>query len=384
VTRKIFYAIFAAGIALLCLAAWPFAKTHLQAVAVLRSVAEQPVPWIARDLTVPVTTEEFSFPIDTASGHEQVRARLYIPQNKSHAPAMLIFHGVHHLGIDEPRLMSFASAMAGCGIRVLTPELPGIKDYHVSQDSVEMIGESVRWFAAQTGGPVGVMGLSFSGGLALVAATDPRYHADFRFVVAVGSQDSMLRVAEYYLTGRDARPDGSVEVLPPHEYGPLVLEYEHVEEFVPAQDLVPVRALLRAHLYEDRPGEAAAKLGMTGAQRREALDLMDTKLPATRAAIATSIARHTGESAGLSPRGRLRTLRTPVYLLHGEADNIIPSAETLWMASELPPDDLKAMLVSPVLSHLDLDGPKPGAVDQWRLVHFFARMIHAAESSAGR
>ena len=89
-------------------------------------------------------------------------------------------------------------------------------------------------------------------------------------------------------------------------------------------------------------------------------------------------------SAGLSPRGRLRTLRTPVYLLHGEADNIIPSAETLWMASELPPDDLKAVLVSPVLSHLDLDGPKPGAVDQWRLVHFFARMIHAAESSAGR
>jgi acetyl esterase/lipase len=163
VTRKTFYAIFAAGIALLCLAAWPFAKAHLQAVAVLRSVAAQPVPWIARDLTVPVTTEEFSFPIESASGHEQVRARLYIPQNKSHAPAMVIFHGVHYLGIDEPRLMSFASAMAGCGIRVLTPELPGIKDYHVSQDSVEMIGESVRWFAAQTGGPVGVMGLSFCG-----------------------------------------------------------------------------------------------------------------------------------------------------------------------------------------------------------------------------
>ena len=65
---------------------------------------------------------------------------------------MVIFHGVHHLGIEEPRLMGFATAMAGCGIRVLTPELPGIKDYRVSQDSVEMIGESVRWFAAQTAG----------------------------------------------------------------------------------------------------------------------------------------------------------------------------------------------------------------------------------------
>jgi acetyl esterase/lipase len=370
----------AVGVVVLCLAFWPFAKAHLQAVAVLREVAGQPVPWATHNLMVPVTTEDLSFPIETANGQEQVRARVYIPQNRPHAPAMVIFHGVHHLGIDEPRLVGFASAMAGCGIRVLTPELPGIKDYHVSQDSVAAIGESVRWFAAQTGGPVGVMGLSFSGGLALVAASEPQYHPAFRFIVAVGSQDSMLRVAEYYMSGRDARPDGSVETLPPHEYGPLVLEYENLDDFVPAQDLAPVRALLKAHLYEDRPGEAAAKLGMTEVQLREAMDLMDTKLPTTRSAIAASIARHAGESPVLSPQGRLRTLGTPVYLLHGEGDNIIPSAETLWMASELQPDDRKAVLVSPVLSHLDLNGPKPGAMDQWRLIHFFARMIHAAES----
>jgi len=378
--RKTLAAALAVGVVVLCLAFWPFAKAHLQAVAVLREVAGQPVPWAAHNLTVPVTTEDLSFPIATPNGQQRVRARVYIPQDRPHAPAMVIFHGVHHLGIDEPRLVGFASAMAGCGIRVLTPELPGIKDYHVSEDSVAAIGESVKWFAAQTGGPVGVMGLSFSGGLALVAASEPQVHAAFKLVVAVGSQDSMLRVAEFYMTGRDARPDGSVEALPPHEYGPLVLEYEHVEEFVPAADLGPVRAVLRAHLYEDRPGEAAATRLLNDVQRREALDLMDTTLPATRAAIAASIARHAGESPGLSPQGRLRTLDTPVYLLHGEADNVIPSAETLWMARELPRNDLKAVLVSPVLSHLDLNGPKPGPMDQWRLIHFFARMIHAAET----
>jgi acetyl esterase/lipase len=138
----------------------------LQAVAVMREVSGQPVPWVARELTVPVTTEDFSFPIETATGRQQVRARMYTPQGKPHAPAMVIFHGVHHLGIDEPRMMGFAAAMASCGIRVLTPELPGIKDYHVSQDSVETIGESVKWFAEQSGGPVGVMGLSFAGGRA--------------------------------------------------------------------------------------------------------------------------------------------------------------------------------------------------------------------------
>lgn len=364
--------------------AWPFARAHLQAIAVMDKVAGQPVPRMARALTVPVATRDSDFEIATADGPRVVRARLYLPQggmqkNGANAPALVIFHGVHHLGIEEPRLVSFAAAMASCGIRVLTPELPGIKDYHVSQDSVRTIGESVKWFAAQTAGPVGVMGLSFAGGLALVAAEDPAYGPSFKFVVAVGSQDSMARVTEYYQTGRDVRPDGTIEVLPAHNYGPLVIEYEYLQDFVPAADLEPVRAVLRAHLYEDPKGEAEAMRLLNDPQKREAMDLMNASLPATRAKIAASVAGHTYEFPELSPERGLRTLTTPVYLLHGEADNVIPAAETLWIASELPERYLKAMLVSPVLSHIDLDA-KPEAMEEWRLVHFFALVMGAAET----
>ena len=42
--RKAFYAILAAGVVVFCAAAWPFVSAHLQAVAVLRQVAGQPVP----------------------------------------------------------------------------------------------------------------------------------------------------------------------------------------------------------------------------------------------------------------------------------------------------------------------------------------------------
>jgi len=368
---------------LLCATAWPFTRAHLQAVSVLHKVAGQPVPWVARGLTSSVTTEDINFPVESPNGAAQVRARIYLPAGRRDAPAMVIFHGVHHLGIDEPRLMGFATAMASCGIRVLTPELPGIKDYHVGEDSVRQIGESVKWFAARTGGPVGVMGLSFSGGLALVAAADPKYHANFRFVFAVGAQDSMARVSRYYWTGDDARPDGTVEVLPAHEYGPLVLEYEHLEDFVPAEDVGPLRTVLRAHLYEDRKAEAEASLGLNDMQKLEALALMDASSTQTRARIAASLAKHDDEMAGLSPLGRLQTLSTPVYLLHGEGDNVIPAAETLWMASELPADDLKAMLVSPVLSHVNLDA-KSSSMDEWRLVHFFALLLRAAEAPNSR
>jgi len=355
-------------------------RTHLQAMAVMRTVAGQPVPWMATEVTEPVTQKNLTIPLFSGSGDQQVRARIYAPVHGASAPAMVIFHGVHHLGIDEPRLMSFAAAMASCGIRVLTPELPDIKDYRVSERSVETIGGSVKWFAAEAGAPVGVMGLSFSGGLALVAAGEPQYHPYFKFVMAIGSQDSMARVTDYYRTGSDVRPDGTVELLPAHEYGPLVLEYEYLEDFVPPQDLEPVRAVLRAHLYEDRAAEARASLGLNDIQKRETLELMDATSEATHARIKAVAVKHAAEMSGLSPRGRLDGLATPVYLLHGQADNIIPSAETLWMAHELRQQDLKAMLVSPVLSHLNLDGAKPGAMDNWRLLHFFAGVIGAAET----
>ena len=83
------------------------------------------------------------------------------------------------------------------------------------------------------------MGLSFSGGLSLLAAADPVYRPYIKFVVAIGSQDEMGRVARYYRTGEDARPGAAPELLQPHEYGALVMEYEHVEDFVPPADIAP-------------------------------------------------------------------------------------------------------------------------------------------------
>ncbi len=379
--RPVFYSLILAGILVFAMAVWPFAKDHLEAISVLQQVSGQRVPALVGDFTTHAITEE-DLTLDTESG--PVRARSYMPEDMPNAPALIVLHGVHHLGIDEPRLMSFAAAMATCGIRVLTPELPDIKDYHVDSGSIKTIGESTQWFAKKTGAPVGVMGLSFSGGLALVAAADPLYHKDFKFVFAVGSQDSMGRVAQYYRTGEDARPNGTTELLPAHEYGPLVLEYEYVEDFVPKQDIAAIRAVLRAHLYEDKEAEATAQAKLTPSQVIAARQLMDVSSPKTRALIADTITKHAVELNGLSPSSHLATMTTPVYLLHGQADNIIPSAETLWMASELPSVTLQAALVSPVISHIDFEGTKPSFADQWQLIHFFALVMHATEAPSGR
>jgi pimeloyl-ACP methyl ester carboxylesterase len=369
-------------IVLLCLVvvafAWPFVRVCVQALAVLDRVADSAVPvpvgWIASG---PVTASEITLPLPSGA----VRARMYTPFHHPHAPAIMVIHGVQYLGIDEPRLVAFASAMSACGLRVLTPELPDIKDYHVGAHSIASIGDAAVWLTHQNGDrPVGVMGLSFSGSLSLLAAAEPQYRPDIRFVVAAGSEAEMSRVANYYITGKDPRPDGSVEVLPPHEYGALVLEYANLQDFVLAPDLDAVRRVLREHLYEDVSAERAAFAKLTPTQAAEAKLLMNTTSPITRREIAESNARHVEAMASVSPQGHLAQLTAQVYLLHGEADNVIPSAETLWLEREIPRGDLKAVLISPVISHLDLDDKGPTFEDQWRLVHFFARILRAAET----
>jgi pimeloyl-ACP methyl ester carboxylesterase len=376
---RLYAAIVGIVVAFLAALAWPFTIAHLQSIAVLDLVANKPVPLLLRRVVAePITTRDLTLPLPSGA----VRARLYTPVHHPDAPAIVVLHGVHHLGMDEPRLVAFASAMASCGIRVLTPELPDIKDYHVGANSIATIGDSAAWLAQQSGNhPVGIMGLSFSGGLSLLAAASPEWRPSIKFVVTIGSQDEMSRVADFYLTGYDQLPDGSVETIKPHEYGALVLEYENLKDFVPAPaDLEPIRAVLRAHLYEDHAGEIAATARLTPAQLALATQLMDTTSPATRKLLAAAETRHIQEMAGVSPHGHLATLTTPVYLLHGAGDNIIPSAETQWMEAELPSETLKAALISPVLSHLDMDGANPTFADQLRLVHFFALVLHAAES----
>ena len=163
-----------------CALTWPFVRAHLRAMAVLKLASGQAVPGlVAKLVTEPVTVSEVQIPSEDGV----IRARLYRPVRHPNAPGLVVLHGVHYLGMNEPRLIGFASAMASGGLQVLTPELPGIRDYHIDASSVRVIGESAKWFAQQTAAPVGVMGLSFSGGLALVAAMDPVYRPDFKFVL---------------------------------------------------------------------------------------------------------------------------------------------------------------------------------------------------------
>ncbi len=355
---------------------WSKTRAYLQAAAILDQLNGMPVPQLLRPIAaMPVTTRTLNIP----SSAGLVEARLYTPIHAPNAPGLVLIPGIHYLGMDEPRLIAFARSMAACGLRVLTPELPDSRDYRIQPSDVQAIGDSVQWLQNTIGRPVGLMGLSFSGGLALMAAAEPPYSNEVSFVFSVGAHDDFYRVATFYVTGADPLPDGDVERATPNNYGPWVLEYEHLEDFTSPADIEAIRPVFRARLYENPLLERTLLAKLTSEQRAEYARIIDTSHQ--EIALFASNKKHAAEMAAVSPQGHLGGLHVPVYLLHGRGDTLIPFPEAEWLSEDLPHGTLKEMLVSPLIVHVTTNKTKPRMWDEWKLLHLLAQAMEHAEAA---
>jgi len=321
-----------------------------------------------------VETQEVTLPATT----QPVRGRLYLPHGISRPAGMVLVHGIHHLGIDEPRLMNFAQAAASDGFAVLTPEVAALADYRVDRASIPTIGESAAWLQQRLGsGPVTIVGISFAGGLSLLAASDPQYAPHIRSLVLMGAYDNLERVVTFLATSEVEFPDGRRAPYRAHDYGAAVFVYSHLGQFFPAGDLAVAHDALRDWLWE-RQADAQALLPKLSPASRATMEVLLTRqIEQLRPKLLEAIQMDRSELSALSLEGKLGSLRVPVFLLHGSTDDIIPSTETLWLEKEIPKPYLRAALITPAFSHVD---PDKHAVwmDQLRLIEFLAGVLRLA------
>jgi dienelactone hydrolase len=355
---------------------WYPAYEHLQAAAVLLRIQSSAAHGFFADRGIhPIKTEETDFDSDG----RQLRTRLYVPTDLRHTPAIVIVHGVHHLGYNEPRLVRFAKAMSGAGVVVSTPELPEVAGYEIKAVSVEDIAAAADDLASRMNAPcVGVLGLSFAGGLALEAAGDPVTARHICYVVAVGAHEDMGRVMKFFGSDEAEYPDGSVVPMQSHEYGALVAIYAHPEEYFPAADVALAREAVREQLFEQivKAKETASKMSPAGRATMEML--LSKNHSAAKKVLLGNLEKHRAEMDAVSPAAELYRIHVPVLLLHGAGDNVIPPSETLWLARDIPARDVKAVLISPAISHVEL-GKGATLMDKWRLVRFMVKMLGEAK-----
>src|SRR5262249_62339665 len=91
--------------------------------------------------------------------------------------AVLLVSGLHPSGIDEPRLVRFSRNLSADNVLVVTPAIPELTRFLISPSITDDIEQAAAWLASQPSiapdGRIGLIGISFSGGLGMVAAGPP-------------------------------------------------------------------------------------------------------------------------------------------------------------------------------------------------------------------
>jgi dienelactone hydrolase len=314
------------------------------------------------------------------SRHGTLSARTYRPD--SFESAVALFPGVHAGGIDEPRLVAFAEALAERGVSVAAVDLPDLKHYAITGRTTDMIEDAARWLTAQRElapeGRVGLIGISFAGGLAVVAAGRESLRGKVTHALSLGGHGDLPRTLRFLCTGR--LPDGSYRA--PHDYGVVIILLGVADRVVPAEQVEPLRRGIRLFLEASH----ADMVDKVRAVRlfRKALDYAE-QLPEPAAtymdyvnrrdvkALGPRLLPHVwalSSDPGLSPE-RSPAPRAPVYLLHGSDDNVIPAMESTRLARYLESKTEVRVLLSPLITHAEVDRPADFA-ELWRLIAFWS------------
>jgi pimeloyl-ACP methyl ester carboxylesterase len=362
--------------------AWGPTSRHVRAASLLLRIEGADggtAGWLAQLGARPVEEEDVTVPL--AGG--PVPARRYAPVDGGATARVVLVHGVHFRGMNEPRLIALARSLAASGMDVLTPHLESLVDYRIHGEAVQQIGGTAAWFrdALAEGGaprPVGVLGISFAGGLGLLAAASEETRGAIGWVVAVGAHHDLVRLGRWYAGEPAPGPDGRPPAVEPHPYGPAVFIRVGLPRFFPAPDVAVAEEAVRMVLHE-RAREARALVPALSEQGQAQLGRILSRRPHPELAQGLrSLVREEEEAfRSVSPRGHLASLSIPVLLLHGADDPVVPSTETRWLAREVPPQSLHAVLVTPALRHAE--AREPTLRDELQLVRFLARMLSVAE-----
>ncbi len=318
--------------------------------------------------------------------HGPVRARLYRPLTPR-GPPVVLTSGVHADGIDEPRLVKLAEDLAQGGQVVLTPEPADLLRYEITPRLPDIIEDAAAWTASQPElapkGKVALYGISFAGGLSVVAAGRPALKDRVAATLSFGGHGDLPRVLTFLCSGE--LPDGGH--LAPHDYGVVIILLNVAEKLVPPEQVEPLRAGIRTFLRASHQAMVDRALAeQTFAKARE----LQAALPEPAATLMGYV--NTRDVAKLGPRllpfvkafaadpalspERSPPPSAPVFLLHGEGDTVIPARESQRLARALRPHTQVHALATPLITHAEMAGPQAW-MDVWRLVRFWASLLDA-------
>lgn len=261
------------------------------------------------------------------------------------APPVVLLPGAAEDGRADGRVIQLAEAMARSNRTVFVPEL-SLYDRELDVDDRDRVVRALVALSERNGdSPVVLLGFSFGGSLALVAAADERATSRVAQVATFGSYADFIGLLQAVTTGVSVVdeqrlswevPDLAAEVVP-----------EIAAGLVPPEERGALRAALDGGPARDLPRESAAVHALLTNEDPERTYAMADRLGPT--------ARHV--LAAYSPAEVADRLSdVPVLAAHSRDDPAVPYAELLRLERILPHADT---LTVESFDHVDLevDGP---------------------------
>jgi dienelactone hydrolase len=271
----------------------------------------------------------------------------------------------------------------------MTMALPDLMGYQITARSADVIEDAVKWIAAQPelapDGRVGMVGISFAGGLSIVAAGRPSIRDKVAYVVSFGGHGDLGRVLTYLATGEAVQAEGVV-THPPHDYGVAVIMYAAADRVVPPEQVAGLRDGIRTFLLASQL--TLVNMDQANATFQKARDMVKG-LPEPSATLLSYVNERNVKALGpilvphlglesdpaASPERSPLPPAAPVFLLHGDEDVVIPAAESVVLAEYLRNKGVEVnLLLSHIITHAELD--RTAAMSEsWKLVSFWADVL---------
>jgi dienelactone hydrolase len=324
--------------------------------------------------------------------HGDVVARFYVP-DATPRRTVLVMPGFNSFGIDEPRVASLAADLAGSGFRVMAMALPDLQRFRLTPAATDVIEDAVAWLAAQPesagrDGRVGVIAVSFTGGLSVSAAGRPRIRDRIAFVVSLGGHGDLRRVMRFLATGEAPRVPGVAPPHAPHDYGVAVILNGLADRgVVPSDQVQPLRDAITTFLVASqltvRDQAAADRMFATAREMTDRLPepsrtymgYVNAREVQQLGSVLLPFLNQLGaDDPALSPE-LAPPPAAPVYLLHGHDDNIIPAAESVLLAGALEGRGAEVeVLLSGLITHAQVSA-SASASDAWKLTRFWTGIL---------
>ncbi len=277
------------------------------------------------------------------SGREYI-VDSYFPLNGKPRGVILGVHGMTPYAQRDERLVSIAKAFAGIGFGFLMPEIPDIKNAFFNPENIkdihDLLAHSISLY-----GKTALFGPSFSGGMALAAASFADVRDKVSAIMTIGTYSDGQEV----LNNLIEKPDAD-------SYAMLIIIKNVGQDFFGNNPRVwkAVDVAVKTDTGKRDPLPLKEYLeSLSQADREEAEKIIYDPLYRTR--ILKQVKGNTDElGKKLNIQQYLEGINAPTLLLHGSHDNVIEPSQSVEVFHKMKKMKKNVrLLLTPFVSHGD-------------------------------